>query len=58
MPRNENINEMLEEIDAKGGRLNQWEINFIADMMAKVEPRSFTDKQANIITRIYDEKVD
>lgn len=53
----ENLSELIEEIDAKGDGLTSWEANFIGDMLAKPEPRRFTEKQAAIIRRLYDEKV-
>jgi len=46
---------LVEHIDMFGKNLNQWEINFIADLMDN-PPEKYSEKQIAIINRIYDEK--
>ena len=46
---------LVEHIDSFGKGLTDWEVNFIADMMDS-PPQEFSDKQIEIINRIYDEK--
>ncbi len=47
--------ELVEHIDSFGKRLSQWEKNFIADMIDN-PPENFSEKQIEVIHRIYDEK--
>lgn len=47
---------MVEQIDQHGEGLSQWEIDFIADMVDYPE-ENLSDKQIEIITRIYNQKV-
>ena len=46
---------LVEHIDLLGKKLTGWEINFIADMMDN-PPETYSEKQIEIINRIYDEK--
>jgi hypothetical protein len=46
---------MVQVIDEEGQNLTTWEVNFIASLIDK-PPRSYSLKQIEIITRIYDEK--
>ncbi len=46
---------LVEHIDLFGKRLNEWEINFIANLLDN-PPKTYTPKQIEIINRIYDEK--
>jgi len=45
----------VQHIDTFGKNLSVWEINFIADLLDNPSER-YTEKQIDIITRIYDEK--
>jgi len=46
---------LVEHIDAFGKKLTEWEVNFIADMIDN-PPEKYSQKQIEIINRIYDEK--
>ena len=46
---------LIGHIDFFGKNLTDWEKKFIADMIDK-QPFVFSEKQMQIITRIYDEK--
>jgi len=46
---------LVEHIDSFGHGLSEWEINFIADMLDH-PPKTYSDKQIEIINRIYDQK--
>lgn len=46
----------VKTIDDKGSELTSWEINFIASFIDH-PPSSFTEKQWDIVQRIYREKV-
>lgn len=46
---------LVEHIDSFGHGLTDWEVKFIADLMDN-PPRHYSEKQLNIIHRIYDEK--
>ena len=43
----------VKHIDEFGKNLSEWEINFVESMLSKT---TATDKQIEIIKRIYDEK--
>jgi len=47
--------ELVEHIDKYGHGLTEWEINFIANMIDS-PPDTYSEKQIEIINRIYDEK--
>jgi hypothetical protein len=52
----ENLMDMVHEIDKNGEGLTKWEIEFIASFID--HPRTeVTQKQYDIVQRIYDEKV-
>jgi hypothetical protein len=57
MPSNDTLLGYLDDIDARGQRLTPWEIRFVADMIDR-GLTSFTDRQGEIIQRIWEEKVD
>ena len=46
---------LVEHIDLFGKDLTEWEVNFIADMMDH-PPKKYSEKQVEIINRIYDQK--
>ena len=46
---------LVEHIDGFGKKLSEWEVNFIAKLMDH-PPEHYSDKQIEIIERIYDEK--
>jgi hypothetical protein len=46
---------LVEHIDSFGKNLNEWEVNFIANLL-DIPPKVYTPKQIEIINRIYDEK--
>jgi hypothetical protein len=46
---------LVEHIDSFGHGLSEWEINFIADMLDH-PPDVYSEKQIEIINRIYDQK--
>jgi len=46
---------LVEHIDSFGKKLNPWEVKFIADLKDRPR-RTFSEKQVEIIERIYDEK--
>ena len=46
---------LVEHIDSFGKNLNEWEINFIANLMDN-PPQEYSEKQIKIIERIYNEK--
>jgi len=46
---------LVEHIDSFGKGLNEWEVNFIADMLDN-PPKAYSEKQVEIINRIYDQK--
>ncbi len=46
---------LVEHIDSFGKGLNEWEINFIANLIDS-PPEIYSDKQEEIVNRIYDEK--
>lgn len=45
----------VEHIDCFGKKLNEWEKNFIANLI-DYPPKTFSEKQIAVITRIYNEK--
>ena len=47
---------LVEHIDAFGHGLSEWEINFIADMLDNPPPEVYSEKQIEVINRIYDQK--
>jgi len=49
------ISEMVQIIDEEAKELTTWEIGFIANMIDN-PPRTYSLKQIEILTRIYDEK--
>jgi len=46
---------LVEHIDSFGKGLNEWEVNFIADLIDR-PPERYSQKQVKIINRIYDSK--
>ena len=46
---------LVEHIDTFGKGLNEWEINFIANLIDN-PPKIYSAKQEEIVNRIYDEK--
>lgn len=46
---------LVEHIDSFGKGLSEWEVNFIANLMDN-PPEIYSEKQVEIINRIYDEK--
>jgi len=46
---------LVGHIDIYGRGLTEWEVNFIANMIDN-PPETYSDKQMEIINRIYDEK--
>jgi len=48
-------NVLVAHIDAFGKGLNDWEVKFIADLIDNPQ-ESYSEKQIEIIHRIYDEK--
>ena len=46
---------LVEHIDLFGKGLTEWEVNFIANMIDN-PPQTYSEKQIEIINRIYDEK--
>ena len=46
---------LVEHIDSFGHGLNEWEVNFIANMLDN-PPKTYSEKQVEIINRIYDQK--
>lgn len=46
---------LVEHIDSFGKGLNEWEIKFIANLIDN-PPNTYSEKQEEIINRIYDEK--
>ena len=46
---------LVEHIDSFSSGLTDWEIKFIADLMDN-PPRYYSEKQVEVIHRIYDEK--
>ena len=46
---------LVEHIDSFGKKLTDWEKGFIANLMDN-PPKEYSEKQVNIINRIYDEK--
>lgn len=46
---------LVEHIDSFGKNLSEWEIKFIANLIDN-PPRNYSEKQIEIINRIYDEK--
>lgn len=54
--RIEKIKERIKDVDENGEGLTEWEINFIAEMIDK-PPTYFTEKQEDIINRIWEQKV-
>ncbi len=47
--------DVVEHIDTLGKRLNEWERNFIADLIDNPPPE-YTSNMVKIIERIYDQK--
>lgn len=45
----------VKHIDSFGKNLSDWEVKFIANLLDN-PPKHYSDKQIEIITRIYDEK--
>lgn len=52
----ETLEGMLEEIDEDGEGLSEWEVEFVAGLIDGWDG-NFTRKQANVIERIYEQKV-
>jgi len=48
--------DMIQEIDEEGEDLTEWEIDFIGGFIDD-GVTSFTDKQAEIVERIYNERI-
>ena len=46
---------LVEHINSFGHGLSEWEVNFIADMLDN-PPMNYSEKQIEIINRIYDQK--
>lgn len=46
---------LVEHIDSFGHGLTEWEVNFISSLIDN-PPKSYTEKQTEIVQRIYDEK--
>jgi len=46
---------LVEHIDTYGKGLTEWEVNFIANMLDH-PPKHYSEKQIEIINRIYDQK--
>lgn len=54
--QNKQLRDRVEEIDDSGKGLTDWEIEFIGRMIDE-DVRRFTDKQAEVINRIYRDRV-
>ena len=54
--RDARLREKVEAIDNRGRGLSTWEIDFIAGFIDQ-KVYTFTDKQAEVINRIYEERV-
>ena len=52
----EEVRELINKIFEFGRGLNEWETNFIEDMFNKSKYYKFSEKQIEIIDRIYTEK--
>ncbi len=46
---------LVEHIDSFAHGLSEWEVSFIADMLDHL-PKTYSEKQIEIINRIYDQK--
>lgn len=53
--QHEDVLMMLRELDDMEGDLTDWEMKFIADLIDR-EPDHFTERQAEKIRQIYEEK--
>lgn len=51
----EELEKIIEHIDEFGENLTDWEFNFITDMIDN-PPENLSEKQINIINRIYRER--
>ena len=51
----EDTAELVEHIDTFGKKLSNWEVNFIGSLIDD-PPDEYSDKQVEVIERIYDEK--
>lgn len=53
---NKQLRQRVEQIDEEGRGLTKWEIEFIGRMIDE-DVRRFSDKQAEVINRIYRDRV-
>jgi len=50
------LHDMLQDIDYDGEGLTAWEVDFVGDLIDR-DQRYFTARQAQIIKRIYSQRV-
>ena len=56
LPNNERLRGMIYDLDLKGKNLTPWEVDFIGRFIDE-DQSSFSEKQAKIICKIYDERM-